>query len=100
MVLDVPPSAFIPPPHVDSVVLHMEFLPEDAWPACPRDGLDRLVKAAFLSRRKQLHNNLASLFDSKDAMLAALDRAGLAPSLRAEQISPEEYVRLAAAMER
>lgn len=99
-VLEVPPSAFIPPPHVDSAVLHMEFLPEAEWPDCPRDVLERLVKAAFLSRRKQLHNNLASLFDSKEAMLAALEQAGLAPTLRAEQIAPGEYAALARVMAR
>lgn len=98
MALDVPPSAFLPPPHVDSTVLHMEFLPPPEWPACSRKTLETVVKAAFSARRKQLHNNLRPLFDSREAMLMAFEEAGLEPHLRAEQLTPQDYVHLAACM--
>lgn len=95
LAMEVPPSAFVPPPHVDSAVLHIRFLKEEAWPGCPREDLDRLVHVAFRSRRKQIHNNIAALFPDQSSMLDALEQAGLRPSLRAEQITPEEYALLA-----
>lgn len=45
--------AFAPPPRVDSAVLAFTPLPQQERPASP-DGLARLVKMCFQSRRKQM----------------------------------------------
>jgi len=48
------------------------------------------VTAAFAQRRKMLRNNLRGILDDGD--YAALD---IAPTLRAEDVSVADYVRIA-----
>ena len=52
--------------------------------------LSRVVQAAFAQRRKMLRNTLKGVLD--DAGFAAL---GIAPTLRAEDVPVEDYVRIA-----
>ncbi len=55
-VLDVPPTAFDPPPRVDSAVVRMEPLVAD--PAIDAGRLGELVAVAFSQRRKILRHTL------------------------------------------
>jgi 16S rRNA (adenine1518-N6/adenine1519-N6)-dimethyltransferase len=89
--IHIPPSSFQPPPKVDSVVLSMERLPEEAWPICGFEPLRKVVKAAFGQRRKTLRNALKSITFH-----------GMAPDdpiwdLRAERLSVQDFTRLALA---
>ena len=53
------------------------------------------VKAAFSMRRKTAVNGLSGgLCISKEAAAAAIERAGLSPTVRAERLSMEELSRL------
>jgi 16S rRNA (adenine1518-N6/adenine1519-N6)-dimethyltransferase len=84
----VPPSAFLPAPKVESVVLMLE-------PGPPRDLkspelFSRLVHAAFGKRRKTLKNALGKLADS-----ACLERANIDGTRRGETLSVDEFVALA-----
>ncbi|GGP27703.1 16S rRNA (adenine(1518)-N(6)/adenine(1519)-N(6))-dimethyltransferase RsmA [Silvimonas amylolytica] len=88
--LDVPPTAFYPPPKVDSAVIRMIPWPTPPWPVDDMATLEKLVQTAFAARRKTLRNNLRGVVD--DAQLIALD---LDPAQRPEQITVEQYVRLA-----
>ncbi|MFC4160332.1 16S rRNA (adenine(1518)-N(6)/adenine(1519)-N(6))-dimethyltransferase RsmA [Chitinimonas lacunae] len=87
--LDVPPTAFYPPPKVDSAIVRMIPRPFHVTAADP-EGLAKLVAAAFAQRRKTLRNNLKGLVS--DADFAAV---GLEPGLRPENVSVADYVRLA-----
>jgi 16S rRNA (adenine1518-N6/adenine1519-N6)-dimethyltransferase len=92
-------SVFRPPPNVDSALVAFRRRPsppEAAWPE-----LKRLVEAAFAHRRKLLPNSLelAGLADRAQAA-AALAELGRPPTVRAEELEPAEFVRLAAAMGR
>lgn len=59
-IFNVPPTAFSPPPRVQSSVIHLKKL-EDL-PEIPNKKLFvRVVKAAFGNRRKMLRNSLKSL---------------------------------------
>jgi 16S rRNA (adenine1518-N6/adenine1519-N6)-dimethyltransferase len=88
-VLDVPPTAFDPPPRVDSAVVRMQPLP-------PRSDVDaallaELVMVAFSQRRKMLRNTLGRwLGDRGFAGSFDLQR-------RAEEVTVNEYLALAAA---
>lgn len=63
-------------------------------------GLERVVKAAFGTRRKQIARSLGhGLARSREEILAALDEAGIDPRVRAEDVSPEAYLALASALE-
>lgn len=84
---ELPPSAFTPPPKIKSSVLHFtpRTLPDDA-PSF--DVMEKILAAAFNQRRKMIRSSLADY-------AAAIEATGLAPTLRAEDVSVEEYVRIA-----
>ncbi len=84
----VPPQVFYPAPRVESAVavLRRRPAPEEAERAI------ELAAAAFNQRRKMLRGSLRSVLDDPDATLTA---AGLAPTSRAGDLSPGDYLRLA-----
>jgi 16S rRNA (adenine1518-N6/adenine1519-N6)-dimethyltransferase len=87
---DVPPESFDPPPKVDSSVVRM--IPRRREELKARDAMrfSRLVRAAFSQRRKMLRNTLKGEVTETD-----LARAGISPTARAEELSVDDYVRLA-----
>lgn len=87
--LDVPPTAFFPPPKVDSAIVRMIPRPF-AVKADDMKGFEAIVAAAFGQRRKTLRNNLKGRVS--DADFAAL---GIDPTLRPENVAVADYVRLA-----
>ena len=92
-ILNVPPAAFYPPPKVDSAVVRMIPWPTPPWPVDDLKVLEQIVQQSFGQRRKTLRNNLKGTVT--DATLEAL---GINPTLRPEQITVEQYVKLANAL--
>ena len=88
---DVAPSAFVPPPKVMSSVVRLTPRPRAARLADLRP-LERVTAAAFGQRRKMLRGSLASLFADPTGALAGL---GLSGTARAEELSVDDFVRLA-----
>jgi 16S rRNA (adenine1518-N6/adenine1519-N6)-dimethyltransferase len=89
-VLDVPPTAFDPPPRVESAVVRMQPLPP--LPAIDAALLEELVRVAFSQRRKLLRNTLGRWLDERrHAGAFDLQR-------RAEEVPVGEYLALAAAL--
>ncbi len=86
----VPPGAFNPPPKGDSAVVVMVPLCEAAPRIADPARFDAVVTAAFGQRRKTLRNALSGLLSE-----AQIRAAGIDPGARAEQIAPEDFVRLA-----
>jgi 16S rRNA (adenine1518-N6/adenine1519-N6)-dimethyltransferase len=82
----VAPGAFRPPPKVDSAVVRM--VPLGTALACDEKRFEEVVRGAFSARRKTLRNALP--LGPED--YAAL---GIDPRLRPENLSPEDYVRIA-----
>lgn len=102
-VLDVPPQSFSPAPRVDSAVVRM----------CPRSNceaglsgdidafagvLEELVQVAFSQRRKLLRHTLGRWLEEKREIQ---ENFGISFDLqrRAEEVSVDEYVSLAAALQ-
>jgi 16S rRNA (adenine1518-N6/adenine1519-N6)-dimethyltransferase len=91
LLMTLGPEAFTPPPAVASAVV--EFVPRNApEPACSVRTLGRVTAAAFGQRRKMLRQSLKGLGVDAAALLAA---AGIAPELRAEQLTVADFARLA-----
>ncbi len=88
--IDVPPDSFDPPPKVQSAVVRLIPKPLAELNAKNQEKLSQVVLAAFGQRRKMLRNTMKSLLD--DAAFAALE---IAPTLRPEDLSVEDYVRIA-----
>lgn len=91
--LDVPPECFDPAPKVDSAVVRL--IPRPAADRIARDEekFAALVAAAFSQRRKMLRNTLKDWLTPE-----AFERLGIAPTARAEELSVDDYVRIANAL--
>jgi len=89
LLFTLPPSAFNPPPKVDSAVVRLTIKPQGARLRVPEEEFIDFVKLAFGFKRKTLWNNLKSHYDSK-ALTEALRRAGVQPGIRAEALSLEK----------
>ncbi|MEZ5897060.1 MAG: 16S rRNA (adenine(1518)-N(6)/adenine(1519)-N(6))-dimethyltransferase RsmA [Parvularculaceae bacterium] len=87
---NLPASAFTPPPKVASAVV--TFLPS----AAPLDDikqLERVTQFAFSQRRKMLRSSLRGMWG--DDVEAVLGACGIEPTRRAEELSVDDYLRLA-----
>ncbi|MGE0701889.1 MAG: 16S rRNA (adenine(1518)-N(6)/adenine(1519)-N(6))-dimethyltransferase RsmA [Hyphomicrobiaceae bacterium] len=93
--LTLGPDAFTPPPKVASAIVVFDPKPRPE-PACSVLTLGRVTGAAFGQRRKMLRQSLRLLGRDTAALLAA---AGIAEERRAEELSPAEFARIAAAVD-
>jgi 16S rRNA (adenine1518-N6/adenine1519-N6)-dimethyltransferase len=88
MLFVVPPTAFDPPPRVDSAIVCM--IPRAQPLAVDGARLEAVVQKAFSQRRKVIRNCVAGMFTE-----AQLAEAGIDPGARPETVSLEQYVALA-----
>jgi 16S rRNA (adenine1518-N6/adenine1519-N6)-dimethyltransferase len=94
-------AVFSPRPRVDSALLRLRR----RGPAAP-EHVRRLVHQAFAHRRKSLGRSLelagsrGERDGRRDVARAALADAGLPQDVRAESLSPEDFVRLASSLQR
>lgn len=88
---------FHPVPNVDSVMVRITRRPDGLAPAA-RARVAAVVDAAFAQRRKTLRNTLRSLAD-REVLDRAFEAAGIDAGARAEELSVEDFVRLAAALD-
>ncbi|MGB7086937.1 MAG: 16S rRNA (adenine(1518)-N(6)/adenine(1519)-N(6))-dimethyltransferase RsmA [Phormidesmis sp.] len=88
----VPPSAFKPPPKVDSAVIRLRPRPFPT-PAKNPARLAQIVKIGFSQKRKMLRNNLQSILDRK-VLTAILESLSIDPQVRAEGLSVSQWVAL------
>jgi len=95
ILFDIPPHAFVPPPKVTSSVVRIVPRAEPlAW--AEKSTLERVTAAAFGQRRKMLRTSLKTLGIPVEPLL---DRAGIAPTARAEELTVSEFCSLARAAE-
>lgn len=97
--MDVPPGAFTPPPHVESRLLRLT--PYAKKPVQPRNEalFLRVLAAAFAMRRKTLANNLSRAFQVPREQAAAwLEAVGINPMARGEAVELAALARLSDAM--
>ena len=90
---NVPRRMFIPPPNVDSAMVQIEII-KNKYDA-DEDLFKKIVHSAFAMRRKTLQNNLSQSFGiSKAQVEEILTQAGFVATIRGEQLSTEDYVKL------
>lgn len=101
---EVGPGCFMPPPHVNSAVIRLERAPM-ADPATGKPLTSEQIRwcaavidAAFAQRRKTIRNSMGANGFDKAELDAAFERLEMDPRTRAETLSPEDFVRLAAAL--
>jgi 16S rRNA (adenine1518-N6/adenine1519-N6)-dimethyltransferase len=91
MLFTVSPTVFTPQPKVTSAIV--QIIPR----AKPLENvefgkLEKVVAAAFNQRRKMLRSSLKSVFKNPEEVLK---EAGIKPELRAENLTIEEFCKLA-----
>ncbi len=99
MLIHVGSDEFHPRPKVDSAVVRLSFQPvpkrTKELGEFDRKLLKKIVNHAFGQRRKTLLNGLSSTgLLSKQEMAECIREAGLVPTVRAEQLPLEDFVRL------
>ena len=98
----VPRTVFVPAPNVDSAILKMTRREQPLVEVKDEDFFFRVSKACFVHRRKTLWNNLTSHFGKSEEVKlkleAALENAGLKPSVRGEALSIADFARLSDAL--
>ena len=92
----VPRRFFTPPPKVDSQVIVLRTRTIPLVPAEDERALFRVVKAGFRAKRKKLRSSIsAGLAITKPAAEELLRHANIDPELRAEDLSIDDWLRLA-----
>lgn len=87
---DLPPSAFTPPPKVKSTVV--QFVPRTLDADAPSFAImERILAAAFNQRRKMVRSSLSEF-------VTAMEKAGTDQTKRAEDLSVDDFVKIAKAV--
>jgi len=99
-VIKVKKDAFYPRPPVDSMVLNINFEKPYKFRAKNDIIFRRIVKSAFLFRRKTILNSLekAMVFLPKQKIIRALQECNIDPKKRAENLSMYDFVSLSLAL--
>ncbi len=93
LLFDVPPSAFFPPPKVQSSIVRLIPYRELPYPAKNYEVFSSVVKHAFGQRRKTLRNSLKQLVDAE-----TWERIPVRSDLRAEDLSVKDFVAISNAL--
>ena len=92
-------GSFRPAPNVDSAVIRLQIQKEPPVEVLSRKKFFATVKAAFGQRRKTILNALTSLLAlPRDRVAQACQATGLHASMRAEQLSLQDFAALSNAL--
>lgn len=96
---EVSKGSFMPAPKVDSCVIRLDKRKKPPVEVEDEKAFFRVVKAAFAQRRKTVLNSVSSSLGlSKEKVSLALENAGLEKTVRAEQMSLENFASLCKAL--
>ena len=99
ILINVPKDSFIPAPEVTSSVIQFKILNEPRVKVNNEEQLFKLIKQGFLMKRKTLVNALTG-FQNKEKgdIINILNELNINEKVRAEQLSLEDFVRIAEKM--
>ena len=91
----VPRDSFLPPPKVNSEVIQLTVRKTPLVEVKNEENFFKVVKAAFLQRRKTAENSIsAGLGLKKDVVAEALAEIGLEKTIRAEKMTMQDFAQL------
>ena len=102
---EVGPGNFMPPPRVNSAVVRLDRIqarnPLTSKLLSEEELLHTMsvIDAAFAQRRKTIRNSMSSSGFDKDKLDQAFLATGIAPTVRAEVLTSQDFICLAAALE-
>ena len=93
IVLEVPRDSFIPEPEVTSSVINLKVLDKPRIEVEDEKIFFKVIKAAFMQKRKTLINALVNgkIFESKEEAEKCLKENEIDPKIRGEKLSLEQY---------
>lgn len=96
-ILEVQKTSFIPEPEVTSKVIKLNIRKEPAVKVKSPEVMFRIIKCAFMQRRKTLLNALVNtkVFLNKDEGIKILKKIGLREDVRAEKLKIEDFAKIA-----
>ena len=96
-ILEVPKESFIPEPEVTSKVIKLNIRKEPSVKVKSPEVMFRIIKCAFMQRRKTLLNALVNtkVFLNKDEGIKILKKIGLREDIRAEKLKIEDFAKIA-----
>lgn len=99
---DVPRDKFVPAPKVTSAVLRCVRRPKPAVEVEDEAFFFKVIRGAFLLRRKTLVNSLASALPEwdKPTIAHAIEACGLSPTVRGETLTLTDFAHLSAALKK
>lgn len=98
MLFKVNRGSFMPAPNVDSAVIRLDIKDGGGLPEEHERMMFGLIRSGFSQRRKQLVNPLSGTLGlAKTEIGELLTRTGLKATARAEELTLEDYMRLAEA---
>lgn len=97
IVANVPPNCFMPRPNVGSAVIRLTCHEKAPVDVDDEKLMFKLIRASFNQRRKTLQNGINNAPDlnfNKEQVVAALDEMGVAPTIRGEALTLEQFAKL------
>lgn len=95
-ILEVPNDSFIPEPEVTSKVIKLNIRKEPPVKIERKEIMFRIIKCAFMQRRKTLLNGLvnARVFRNKEEGTEILKKLGIDINIRPEKLTLEDYAEI------
>ena len=92
-IMEVPNTSFIPEPEVTSEIIKMELRDKPAVDVKNPQIMFRIIKSAFMQRRKTLLNALtnANVFINKEQGINTLKELNLKENVRAEELTIQDF---------
>lgn len=96
-ILEVPNDSFIPEPEVTSKVIKLNIRDKIPVEVKNKEVMFRIVKSAFMQRRKTLLNALTNtkVFFNKEEGTKILQELGLNENVRAEELTLQDFANIA-----
>ena len=96
-VLKVPNTSFIPAPEVDSEVIKLKIRKEPPIKVKDEEKLFKIIKYAFMQRRKTLINALSQcdIFKNKEEIKNILERLEISEKIRGEALTMQDFANIA-----
>ena len=95
-ILEVPNNSFIPEPEVTSKVIRLKIRKEPNVEVSDKKLMFKIIKNAFMQRRKTLLNSLTNtkIFKDKEQGIRILSELGLEENIRAEKLTLEDFAKI------
>ncbi|MFG6318321.1 MAG: 16S rRNA (adenine(1518)-N(6)/adenine(1519)-N(6))-dimethyltransferase RsmA [Clostridia bacterium] len=97
IVINVPNTSFIPAPEVNSAVIKLTLLKKPRVKVIDEPTLFKVIKIAFMQKRKTLANSLynGKILEDKEKVEEMLEKLNIDLKIRAEKLTLEQFAQIA-----